>query len=446
MFDRDWVHPICLNLPRSPTCTQWQSYLVASFQDFNKSWTDLSTHHPSSTCLKNPSLSPTFPLPDPFTLITLIRDGNNEVQDSPWPAPGLASCAKETIEEAFKRWGRCREDQQFCAQKYPDGILAAFLVRVIRPFASPRCIEQLGKLEKLSERSKPDLSASNLNIRIMEELRADQVHKQAEQRLRSLPDGTIFFRDLVPEGTPTDLASYECPIDSKKGKRKRDNIDQSDMRESPSDRRERDAILKIQDPTAKKDRSNMLLSRGVNKGALRPKFWRVALDTNSRGERYLTDEQLDKYLPLWRKILLGKKNPPKTSEDERKAAGIFGRWKDRERLKATQLNRFWPDVGESPSSPQIQEDLEEPEGLGGLETPKVFERLEEPEGLEEPEELEEPEGLKVLEELKQLVEDLEGLEKLEKLAKLAKLEEPENAFPSKPRSFDRLTAGSNTNK
>jgi hypothetical protein len=92
------------------------------------------------------------------------------------------------------------------------------------------------------------------------------------------------------------------------------------------------------DKDAMKRHADVFYITGYVAWTVRSPYWNIALATDDEGNRFLSDEVLDKVLPKWRQILTGETIPtPKYG-----VVDSFRSWLASEEKKANNLGKPWP--------------------------------------------------------------------------------------------------------
>ncbi|KAJ6188360.1 hypothetical protein N7519_003268 [Penicillium mononematosum] len=206
------------------------------------------------------------------------------------------------------------------------------LTHLLLPFGTTAMLERLEGMEA----SLADTEGWMVKLHA---LMANKAHERMLQKLESMADEELSFEDLCgKENAQEDSVNDYFVIDPK-----RTLQFDYDMRD----------VMTRGDKEAMKKHADVFYITGYVAWTVRSPYWNIALATDDEGNRFLSDDVLDKVLPKWRQILTGETIPtPKYG-----VVDSFRSWLASEEKKANDLGKPWPktpiNTGSWPSRPKF---------------------------------------------------------------------------------------------
>jgi hypothetical protein len=98
-------------------------------------------------------------------------------------------------------------------------------------------------------------------------------------------------------------------------------------------------VMRLSDKEAMREHPDVFYVTGNIAWTVRAPYWHVALASDAEGNRFLSDDNLDRALPKWKLILNGERIP---TQRYPMAAEFFSEWLAVERQKAYHFGKPWP--------------------------------------------------------------------------------------------------------
>ncbi|KAJ6151989.1 hypothetical protein N7497_006308 [Penicillium chrysogenum] len=247
-------------------------------------------------------------------------------------------CKASQLAALLPKWLNDFEENKPVSPGMPE-LLAHFLL----PFGTPAMLEQLEGMEAA-------LADTEGWTTKLHALIANKAHERMLQKLESMADEELSFEDLC--GKENGKATVQSELRKAQEDSVHDYLVIDPKRTLQFDYDMRDVMARG-DKDAMKKHADVFYITGYVAWTVRSPYWNIALATDDEGNRFLSDDVLDKVLPKWRQILTGETIPtPKYG-----VVDSFRSWLASEERKANNLGKPWPNTpikpGPSVSKPKF---------------------------------------------------------------------------------------------
>ncbi|CAG7956569.1 unnamed protein product [Penicillium nalgiovense] len=221
-------------------------------------------------------------------------------------------CKAREVAAFLRQWLNDFEENRPVPPDIPE-----LLTHLLLPFGTTAMLERL-------EGTGASLADTEGWMVKLHALMANKAHERMLQNLESMADEELSFEDLCgKENAQEDSVNDYLVVDPK-----RTLQFDYDMRD----------VMTRGDKDAMKKHADVFYITGYVAWTVRSPYWNIALATDDKGNRFLSDDVLDKVLPKWRQILTGETIPtPKYG-----VVDSFRSWLASEEKKANDLGKPWP--------------------------------------------------------------------------------------------------------